>query len=89
MNDGKKCVVHKVAGLLLLIGGLNWGLMAINMDWNIVAMISGDMMWLERSIYGLVGLSAIAMLIKHKCPMCQVDGKMMKKEAPSMGNDQM
>ena len=43
---------------LLIIGGLNWGLIAIaNLD--LVATLCGTETMLAKAIYGLVGLSAI------------------------------
>lgn len=46
-----------VALILLVIGGLNWGLVALN--YNLVDMIFGMGSMLSRLIYGLVGLSAL------------------------------
>lgn len=44
--------------ILLIIGGLNWGLIGLfNID--IVAMIFGTMSGLTRIIYILVGLAAV------------------------------
>jgi uncharacterized protein len=46
------------AAVLLVIGGLNWGLVgAQNID--LVATLFGAMSPLSRIVYGLVGLSAI------------------------------
>jgi len=48
----------KVATLLLVIGGLNWGLIGLfNVD--VVAMLFGQMSVLSRIVYDLVGLSAL------------------------------
>lgn len=50
-------MLHKVASILLLIGGLNWGLIgAFNID--VVAMILQNPM-LIKIVYILVGLSAL------------------------------
>ncbi len=43
---------------LTIIGGLNWGLVGI-FDFNLVALIFGDMTILARLVYTVVGLSAI------------------------------
>lgn len=64
------CSVHMVAWWLLFVGGLNWGLIGIA-NFNVVARIFGSVTWLERLIYVLVGISAIAMLMKHSCKMCK------------------
>lgn len=56
--------MHKLNGVdwlalvLLIVGGLNWGLIGA-FDIDLVAMLFGDMSVLSRIVYGLVGLSAI------------------------------
>lgn len=47
-----------IAIVLLIIGGLNWGILAI-FNVNVVSTIFGDMTIVTRIIYILVGLSAI------------------------------
>ena len=47
-----------VAAVLLVIGGLNWGLVGIA-DIDLVAMLLGPMSPLSRTVYALVGLSAL------------------------------
>lgn len=47
-----------VALVLLIIGGLNWGLVGL-FDFDLVAAILGDMSILSRIVYVLVGVSAI------------------------------
>ena len=49
---------------LLIIGGLNWGLIGLG-DWNLVNMIFGGIPWLETLVYILVGIAAIGMLAKQ------------------------
>ena len=44
--------------VLLLIGGLNWGLVGA-FQFNLVEMLFGTWAWLVRVVYGLVGLSAL------------------------------
>ncbi|HEY8609004.1 MAG TPA: DUF378 domain-containing protein [Noviherbaspirillum sp.] len=44
--------------LLLIIGGINWGLVGL-MDLDVVAMLFGEGSTISRVIYGLVGLSAL------------------------------
>jgi len=75
---GKMCGVHKVAWVLLVIGGLNWGLVGINADWNVVHMLLGSWEWVERAVYILVGVSAVMMLGVNKCCM-DCTAKPMKK----------
>ncbi len=50
--------VDWIALVLVLVGGLNWGLVAIaNVD--LVAMLFGDGSALARIVYGLVGVATI------------------------------
>jgi uncharacterized membrane protein YuzA (DUF378 family) len=46
--------------ILVIVGGLNWGLIGI-FNFDLVATIFGDMSALSRIVYSLVGLSAIAL----------------------------
>jgi hypothetical protein len=57
-----------LAWILVIIGGLNWGLIAINSNYNIVAMLFGSDTLLTRGIYGLVGIAALlAIYFKIQC----------------------
>ena len=47
-----------IAMILLIVGGLNWGLVGLA-DFNLVAAIFGDDSALSRILYILVGLSAL------------------------------
>jgi len=47
-----------IALILIVIGGLNWGLVGIA-GFDLVAAIFGDMSVISRIVYILVGLSAI------------------------------
>jgi uncharacterized membrane protein YuzA (DUF378 family) len=44
--------------ILIIVGGLNWGLVGI-FDFDLVGAIFGDMSTLSRIIYSLVGLAAV------------------------------
>ena len=48
--------------VLVIIGGLNWGLVGF-FNFDLVAAIFGNMSFLSRIIYGLVGLSAVYLLV--------------------------
>ena len=50
--------IYSIALILLVIGGLNWGLIGV-FNWDLVAAIFGDMSTVARIVYTLVGLSAI------------------------------
>lgn len=47
-----------VALVLLIIGGLNWGLVGL-LETDLVAALFGPMTMLSRIVYSLVGLSAL------------------------------
>ncbi len=56
---GNNCnVVDYIAYVLLIVGGLNWGLVGA-LDMNLVGMIFGHMSMIARVVYVLVGLSAV------------------------------
>jgi uncharacterized protein len=50
-----------VAMVLIIVGGLNWGLVGL-FEFDLVATIFGDMSMLSRIVYVLVGLSALYMI---------------------------
>jgi uncharacterized protein len=53
---------HLITLVLIIVGGLNWGLVGA-FDWNLVAAIFGDGSLLSRTVYVLVGLSAIWQIV--------------------------
>lgn len=53
---------YQIAMILLIIGGLNWGLVGI-FGFDLVAGIFGEMSMLSRLVYSLVGVSSIIVLI--------------------------
>ena len=55
-------VLNKVTLLLLIVGGLNWGLVGL-LNFDLVAAIFGEMSLLSRVVYSLVGLSSLWQLI--------------------------
>jgi hypothetical protein len=55
-------IINKITLLLLIVGGLNWGLVGL-FDFDLVAAIFGEMSMLSRMVYALVGASALAQLI--------------------------
>lgn len=55
-------VLNKVTLLLLIVGGLNWGLVGL-LNFDLVAAIFGEMSLLSRIVYSLVGLSAVWQLV--------------------------
>jgi uncharacterized membrane protein YuzA (DUF378 family) len=53
--------VQWVAFILVLVGGLNWGLVGF-FKFDLVAELFGDMSGISRVVYGLVGLSTLVLL---------------------------
>jgi uncharacterized membrane protein YuzA (DUF378 family) len=68
--------LHSVSFILVIIGGLNWGLVALGSwmgsNWNVVNLLLGGWPTLENLVYLLVGLSAIVLVSTHKrdCKQC-------------------
>ena len=58
----KKSWIDWLAYVLVIVGGINWGLYAFG--WNIIETIFSALGWLETLVYVLVGLSAIYMIFK-------------------------
>ena len=50
--------IQKIALVLTVIGALNWGLIGL-FDFNLVAMITGNMDVISNIIYILVGIAGI------------------------------
>ena len=55
-------VINKITLLLLIVGGLNWGLVGL-FGFDLVAALFGEMSMLSRIVYSLVGASALWQLI--------------------------
>lgn len=68
------CAVCKVGCALVTIGALNWGLVGVGgflgRDLNVVHMILGTWPAVESVVYILVGLAAVAKLLKL-CKCCK------------------
>ena len=67
-----------VTFILLVIGGLNWGLVGA-VDYNLVDNLLGEGSTLAAIVYALVGLAAIVEVVTHKnkCKDCAVGGSSM------------
>jgi len=63
--------LHMVAFILLVVGGLNWGVLAIT-GWDVGQLFGGMDAMISKVVYVLVGLSALLMLFTHKkdCKTC-------------------
>ena len=51
-------VIDKIALVLIIIGAISWGLIGF-FNFNLVAVIFGEMTWISRVIYALVGISGL------------------------------
>lgn len=76
--------MHMVAWILVMVGGVNWGLVGLGWwfggaDWNVVHMILGSWPMVEGLVYALVGLSAVYEIVMHKsnCKSCMGPGMSM------------
>lgn len=67
--------IHKIAFILLIIGGLNWGLTGVIGGWDLANFV-GDTV--AMIVYILVGLSALYEVFSHKntCRHCSPQGGM-------------
>ena len=65
--------VHIISFILLVVGGLNWGLVGIGVD-DLVTRFLGD--GLAQAVFILVGLAAIVEVVTHKksCNACGASG---------------
>jgi uncharacterized protein len=55
-------IVNVVTLVLLIVGGINWGLVGL-FGFDLVAALFGQMSALSRIVYTLVGLSALWQII--------------------------
>ncbi|SET38960.1 DUF378 domain-containing protein [[Clostridium] polysaccharolyticum] len=51
-------VIDCITLILVIIGAINWGLIGF-LDFNLVSVLFGEMTWLSRVIYALVGISGL------------------------------
>lgn len=58
VKEEKMKVIDKIALVLIIIGAINWGLIGF-FNFNLVAVIFGEMTWISRVIYALVGISGL------------------------------
>jgi uncharacterized membrane protein YuzA (DUF378 family) len=60
-------MLSQVSRWLVIIGGLNWGLVGLGMlfggkNWNVINLVLGSISTLEGIVYVLVGAAAVYML---------------------------
>lgn len=72
----KKSCCKVISKILVVIGGLNWGLIGLGMllgkmdSWNLVKMALGSMPTVEAVVYLLVGLAAVMLVVGRGCKKC-------------------
>ncbi len=82
--------IHAIAFILLIVGGLNWGLVGLGgffgSNWNLVAWIFGFSSAVLWIVYILVGVSAVYLVVTHKkdCKCCDA-----KADAPAPAQPMM
>ena len=69
--------VHgQVAYWLMIVGGLNWGLVGVgyffSANWNVVNLILGGIPYAEPVVYILVGIAAVVGIFGCRCNACVV-----------------
>ncbi len=66
------CFLCKIVGAVAIVGALNWGLVGL-LNINAVERILGEGTTITRIVYGLVGLSGLALLVSYftVCPACK------------------
>lgn len=84
---GGGCSVSMVVKVLVIIGGVNWGLVGLGMfldsDFNVVHRVLVSLPVLEAVVYLLVGVAAVVKIFGCRCKKCMTtcancgtDGKM-------------
>lgn len=74
--------LHCISFTLVVIGGLNWGLVALGTymgkNLNVVNFLLGSWPSVETLVYLLVGVAALVLLFGHKrdCRTCTPSGTM-------------
>ena len=75
MKNACCCPVCKVAGLLTVLGAINWGLFGV-FGIDLVAQTLGVMTAGSKIVYGLIGIAGVLKLLSCfiKCPCAKSDG---------------
>lgn len=53
--------IDSIALAITIIGAVNWGLIGL-LEFDLVAFLFGDMSWLSRIVYTLVGLCGLYLI---------------------------
>ena len=63
-------ITRIISYVLVIVGALNWGLVGF-FGFDLVGIIFGDMTILARIVYGLVGISALVLLLTNRDIFCE------------------
>ena len=72
------CGMHWITSILVIIGGINWGLVGLGMvlgkgsAWNVVNLLLSSVPTVEAIVYLLVGVAALLMIFGCKCKKCMI-----------------
>jgi len=73
-----KCVCMKVAFILMVVGGINWGLIGVGAflgyNLNLVNLIFFALPVVELSVYILVGIASVMSIVGCFCKKCKDSG---------------
>jgi uncharacterized membrane protein YuzA (DUF378 family) len=56
---GQSLIIH-IALFIVLLGAINWGLIAVNGQWNVAKFVQNDNA--RRAIYAIIGLAGVMVL---------------------------
>lgn len=77
-NCHGKCVLAKIAWILVVVGALNWGVVGVGnllghyMSWNLVTWLVASWSKIGAAVvYVLVGLSALVSIFGCPCKKCK------------------
>ncbi len=70
--------LHMVAFILLVVGGLNWGIFGLT-GWDVGQLFGGMGAAVSKLVYVLVGVAAVVEVATHgkSCMMCKKSGAPM------------
>jgi uncharacterized membrane protein YuzA (DUF378 family) len=75
MSCNHKCGVAKIAWFLVIVGGLNWGLVGVGQlmgsNLNIVNLLLGSYPMVESIIYLVVGICTLVSIFGCPCKFCK------------------
>lgn len=76
---GGSCLTYLIAKILVIVGGINWGLVGVSMllgsgdSWNVVKLLLGAIPTVEAVVYILVGIAAVVLIFGCRCKKCAVE----------------